>query len=62
MGHVDGSIVGLQLWTFKGNVRLCVQQNSHLSNPRSYRMSMPVGLLATAAAADFQHRCVALRC
>ena len=37
--HMGGSIVGLRLSTFRGNVRLSVQQKCHLSNPGSYQMS-----------------------
>ena len=59
---VGGSITGLRLSTFRENVRLSVQQKCHLSNPGSYQMSMPKGLPATAASADFRHQCIALRC
>ena len=47
--HMGGSIVGLRLSTFRGNVRLSVQQKCHLSNPGSYQMSTaPVVRLADA--------------
>ena len=62
MDQVGGSITGLRLSTFRENVRLSVQQKCHLSNPGSYQKSMPEGLPATAASADFRHRCIALRC
>ena len=60
--QVGGSIAGLRLSTFRENVRLSVQKKCHLSNPGSYQMSMPLGLLATGASVDFRHRCIALRC
>ena len=47
--HMGGSIVGLRLSTFRGNVRLSVQQKCHLSNPGSYQMSTaPVVRFAAA--------------
>ena len=47
--HIGGSIVGLRLSTFRGNVRLSVQQKCHLSNPGSYQMSTaPVVRFAAA--------------
>ena len=49
LDHVGGSIVGLRLSTFRGNVRLSVQQKCHLSNPGSYQMSTaPVVRFAAA--------------
>ena len=49
MDHMGGSIVGLRLSTFRGNVRLSVQQKCHLSNPGSYQMSTaPVVRFAAA--------------
>ena len=58
---MGGSIVGLRLSTFRESVRSGVQQKCHPTIPGSYQMSMPVGLPATAAAADFRHRCIVLR-
>ena len=47
--HMGGSIVGLRLSTFRGNVRLSVQQKCHLSNPGSYQISTaPVVRFAAA--------------
>ena len=54
--------VPMWLSTFKENVRLTVQRKCHLSSPRSYQMPLRVQLRATAASADFRHRCIALRC
>ena len=51
--HMGGSIVGLRLSTFRGNVRLSVQQKCHLSNPGSYQMSTaPVVRFAAAVYGD----------
>ena len=51
--HMGGSIVGLRLSTFRGNVRLSVQQKCHLSNPGSYQMSTaPVVRFAAAVYSD----------
>ena len=47
--HMGGSIVGLRLSMFRGNVRLSVQQKCHLSNQGSYQMSTaPVVRFAAA--------------
>ena len=53
--HMGGSIVGLRLSTFRGNVRLSVQQECHLSNPGSYQMST-APVIRFAAALD-SHAC-----
>ena len=46
---MGGSIVGLRLSTFRGNVRLSVQQKCHRSNPGSHQMSTaPVVRFAAA--------------
>ena len=50
------------LSTFRGNVRLSVQQKCHLSIQGSYQMVGLPELPSTAASADFRHRCIALRC
>ena len=53
VNHMGGSIVGLRLSTFRGNVRLIVQQKCHLSNPGSYQMSIaPVVRFAAAVYSD----------
>ena len=51
--HMGGSIVGLRLSTFRGNVRLSVQQKCHRSNPGSHQMSTaPVVRFAAAVYSD----------
>ena len=57
--RVGGSTGVFGLSMFDENVRLSVQQKCHPSILRSYQMSMPAGLPATAVSADFRHRCIA---